>query len=83
MLLMPVKEREINNYAIGVCLILPNRFFLFLSDIISSPELGIVVSQCPSSVVRRAASAIALKAYSSYTRGPNDSIPGRKHQGDL
>ena len=37
----------------------------------------------PSFVVRRAASTIALKAYSSYTLGPIDSILGRKHQGDL
>ena len=48
----------------------------------------IVVSQCPSCVVRRpswvvcrVASTIALKAYSSYTPGPIDSILGRKHQG--
>ena len=46
--------------------------------------------QCPSSVVcralcvvRRAASTIALKAYSSYTPGPVDSILGRKHWGDV
>ena len=44
---------------------------------------AIVVSQCLSCVVRRAASTIALKAYSSYTPGPIDSILGRKHQGDL
>ena len=37
----------------------------------------------PSSVVRRAASTIALKAYSSYTPGPVDSILGRKHRGDV
>ena len=36
-----------------------------------------------SCVVRRAASTIALKAYSSYTPGSIDSILGRKHQGDL
>ena len=38
-----------------------------------------------SSVVLRpfAASTIALNAYSSYTPGPNDSILGRKHRGDL
>ena len=29
-----------------------------------------MVSQCPSSVVHRAASTIALKAYSFYTPGP-------------
>ena len=44
---------------------------------------AIVVSQCPSLVVRHVASTIALKAYSSYTPGPIDSILGRKHQGDL
>ena len=33
--------------------------------------------------VRRAASTIALKVYSSYIPGPIDSILGRKHQGDL
>ena len=37
----------------------------------------------PSCVVRRAASTIALKAYSSYTPGPIDLILGRKHRGDL
>ena len=37
----------------------------------------------PSSVVCRAASTIALKAYSSYAPGPIDSILGRKHLGDL
>ena len=49
-----------------------------------------MVSQCPlcvvrraSSVVCRAVSTIALKAYSSYTPGPVDLIPGRKHRGDL
>ena len=36
-----------------------------------------------SSVVRRGVSIIALKAYSSYTLGPVDSILGRKHRGDL
>ena len=35
------------------------------------------------SVVRRAASTIALKAYSSYSPGPIDSILGRKQRGDL
>ena len=42
-----------------------------------------MVSQRPSLVVRLAASTIALKAYSSYTPGPIDSILGRKHRGDL
>ena len=36
----------------------------------------------PLCIVRRAASTIALKAY-SYTLGPIDSILGRKHRGDL
>ena len=36
-----------------------------------------------SSVVRRTASTIALKAYSSYTPRPIDSILCRKHQGDF
>ena len=31
--------------------------------------------------VRRVASTIALKAYSSYIPGPIDLILGRKHQG--
>ena len=43
---------------------------------------AIVVSQCPSSM-RHVVLTIALKAYSSYTPGPVDSILGRKHQGDL
>ena len=60
--------------------------------IISSPEHEVLmVSYCgqsmsvvrrPSCVVRRAASTIALKAY-SYTPGPIDLILGRKHRGDL
>ena len=37
----------------------------------------------PLCVVRRAASTIALKAYSSNTSGPIDLILGRKHWGDL
>ena len=45
----------------------------------------LMVSYCGQSisVVRRAASTIALKAYSSETPGPIDSILGRKHRGDL
>ena len=62
---------------------------------VSSPEhevhkVAIVIGQCPSSVVRRAssvdrraASIIALKAFSSYTPGPTDSKLGRKYRGDL
>ena len=55
-------------------------------NIISSPEHEVLmVSYCGQSmsVVRRAASTIALKAYSSYTPGPIDLILGRKHRGDL
>ena len=61
-------------------------------SLFSSPEHKVLmVSYCgPSCVVSRAslvvhhaASSIALKAYSSYTPGPIDSILGRKHQGDL
>ena len=62
-------------------------------QVISSPEHEVVmvsycgqsmsVVHCSSCVVRRVASTIALKAYSSYTPGPIDSILGRKHQGDL
>ena len=58
--------------------------------LVSSPEHEVLmVSYCGQSmsvvrhVVRRAASTIALKAYSSYTPGPIDLILGRKHQGDL
>ena len=53
------------------------------SLLISSPEHEVLmVSYCGQSmsVVRRAALTIALKAYSSYTPGPIDSILGRKHQ---
>ena len=63
------------------------------AGLISSPEHKVLmVSYCgqsmsvvrrPSSVVRRAASTIALNAYSSYTPGPIDLILGRKHRGDL
>ena len=43
----------------------------------------LMVSYCDRSlsVVRRAESTIALKAYSSYTPGPVDSKLGRKHRG--
>ena len=54
--------------------------------LVSSPEHEVLmVSYCGQSmsVVRRAASTIALKAYSSYTPGPIDLIIGRKHWGDL
>ena len=47
-----------------------NFFFLSLS---SNIGFGIIV----------AASTIALKAYSSYTTGPIDSVLSRKHRGDL
>ena len=53
---------------------------------ISAPEHKVLmVSYCGQSmsVVRHAASTIALKAYSSYTPEPIDSILGRKHRGDL
>ena len=59
----------------------PDQYVLF-----SSPEQEVLmVSYCGQSmsVVRRAASTIALKAYSSYTPGPIDLILGRKHRGDL
>ena len=56
----------------------------------SSPEHGAhgellwsVNVRRASFIIRRAASTIALKAYSSYTPGPIDLILGRKHQGDL
>ena len=45
---------------------------------------AIVVSQCHTlSVVRRAASTIVLKAYSSYAPRPIEWKLGRKHRGDL
>ena len=54
--------------------------------LISSTEHEVLmVSYCGQSmsVVRRAVSTIALKAYSSYTPGTVDSTLGRKHRGDL
>ena len=39
-----------------------------------------MVSQCPTCVVRRGASKIVLKAYSSYAPGPIDPVLGRKHR---
>ena len=54
--------------------------------LISSPEHEVLmVSYCGQSlsVVCRAASTIALKAYSSNIPGPIDLMLGRKHQGDL
>ena len=63
------------------------KFSMYLNRrVFSSPEHEVLmVSYCgqSESVVRRAASTIALKAYSSYTPGPIDSIFGRKHRGDL
>ena len=51
-----------------------NIFNLRGVDVISSPEHEVLmVSYCGQSMsVRRAASTIALKAYSSYTPGPTD-----------
>ena len=51
----------------------------------SSEHEVLMVSYCSQSmsVVRRAASTIALKAYSSYVPGPIDSILSRKHRDDL
>ena len=62
-----------------------NAIMLFSSLSTKCSWWASVVSQCPSSVVlvRRGASTIALKAYSSYTPGPIDLILGRKHRGDL
>ena len=60
--------------------------FCLLFLIFSSPEHEVLmVRYCGQlmSVVRRAASTIALKAYSSYTPGPIDSILGSKHWGDM
>ena len=59
---------------------------LLIIYVISSPEHEVLmVSYCGQSmsVVHHAASTIALKAYSSYTPAPIDSILGRKHRGDL
>ena len=57
-----------------------------ICDIFSSPEHELLMmSYCGQSItiVRRAASTVALKAYSSYTPGPIDLILGSKHWGDL
>ena len=54
-----------------------------LLKIFSSPEHEVSYCGQPMSIVGRAASTIALKAYSSYAPGPKDSILGRKHRGDL
>ena len=69
----------------------PECYALFLAHLSTKCSWwAIVVSQCPSCfvrrasyVIRRAASTIALKAYSAYTPGPIDLILGRKHRGDL
>ena len=61
-------------------------FFFYFFHIFSSPEHKVLmVSYCGQSmsVVPRAVSTVALKAYSSYTPGPIDWILGRKHRGDL
>ena len=65
---------------------LEGKELVFVFLFVSSPEHEVLmVSYCdqPISVVRCAASTIALKAYSSYTPGPIDLILGRKHRGDL
>ena len=67
-----------------ITIALPKKFGS--KGFISSPEHEVLmVTYCRQSmsVVRRAASTIALKAYSSYTPGPIDLILGRKHRGDL
>ena len=54
--------------------------------LVSSPEHEVSMVSYGGqsmSVVRRAASVIALKAYSPYTPGPIDSILDRKHRGNL
>ena len=68
-------------------------FPIRIMPLFSSPEHEVLmVSYCGQSmsvvhralsVVCRAASTIALKAYSSYTPWPIDSILGRKHWADL
>ena len=63
-----VREERADFYAF--------RWFVTCNDITSVVVLW-SVNVC------RAASIIALKAYSSYTPGPIDSILGRKHRGDL
>ena len=57
-----------------------------LLSLFSSPEHEVLIlsySGQSMSAIRRAASTIALKAYSSYTPGPIDLILGRKHRDDL
>ena len=57
-----------------------------LMAMFSSPEHEVLmVSYCGQSmsIVRRAASKIALKDYSSYTPELIDLILGRKHRSDL
>ena len=64
-----------------------------LLSLFSSPEHEVLmvsycgqsmsVVHCASYVVRRVASTIDLKAYSSYTPGPIDLVLGRKHRGDF
>ena len=59
---------------------------MIVLTVFSSTEHEVLmVSYCGQSmsVVCRASSTIALKAYSSYTPGPIDLILGRKHRGDL
>ena len=86
---LAVKNRianEIEGYIFTSLTRMTARLICILAAIFSSPEHKVLmVSDCGQSmsVVRRAASTIALKAYSSYTLGPIDLILGRKHQGDL
>ena len=64
----------------------PHAYHSLYLSIFSSPEhFVLMLSYCGQSmsVVRRAASTIALKAYSSHTPGQIDLILGRKHRGDL
>ena len=70
-----------------------NRYiFLQITKVMAIWASYLLVSYCgqsmsvvhrTSSVMRRAASTIALKVYSSYTPGPSDMILDRKHRGDL
>ena len=81
-----VHEKYVNKKIVKNINFSEKAYYIVFVFVFSSPEHEVLmVSYCGQSmsVVRRAASTIALKAYSSYTPGPIDLMLGRKHRGDL
>ena len=93
LLILLYNLRKLHTYVLlSFSLLTPTSKFCITAFISSSEHEVLMVRYCGQSmsvvhcisfVVRLAMSTIALKAYTSYTPGPIDSIHGRKHWGDL